>query len=79
MINFYLNVPEIFNHLFFCDRFCFVYIPFVSGAQGVMVTIIGNGCGHLSSNIGKAVCISYSASSLGKGINSTILPPALHK
>ena len=39
--------------------------------QGVMVIIIGNGTGELSSNP-EWNCISYSANILGKGLNQTI-------
>ena len=36
---------------------------------GVMIIVIGNA--------GKAVCISYIANIFGKGMNPTILPPAM--
>ena len=39
------------------------------GVRGVMVTVVGNGHGHLDED----VCISYSANTLGKGMNPTIL------
>ena len=47
--------------------------------QSVMVIVVGNGHCDLSSNLGEAVCISHSANSLGKGMNPSILPPAMGK
>ena len=38
-----------------------------------MVILVGNEPSDLSSNQVKAVCILYSANTLGKGMNSTIL------
>ena len=42
--------------------------------HGVMATMIGNGHSNLSSNLAEAVCISHSANTFEKGINSTFLP-----
>ena len=44
--------------------------------RGVMVIIVGNGHGDMSSNPG---CISHSTNTLGKGMNPIILPPAMGK
>ena len=46
------------------------------GARGVMV-IIGNGHGDTSSNTGWGWL--HSTNTLGKGMNSIILPPAMGK
>ena len=42
--------------------------------RGVMVKVIGNGLVAPSSNPGRGNCISLSANTLGKGMNSTLLP-----
>ena len=44
-----------------------------------VIVIVGNGLGNLNTNLDKAVCISYSANTLRKGINPTILPPVMSK
>ena len=44
-----------------------------------MVIVVGNGHGDTSSNPGKTDCISRSTNTLGKGMNSIILPPAMGK
>ena len=46
------------------------------GARGVMVIVVGNGHGDMSS---KTDCISYSTNTFGKGMNPIILPPAMGK
>ena len=47
--------------------------------RGVMVTMLENRHGNTSSNPDETVCISYSANTLGKCMNSTIFPPAMWK
>ena len=47
------------------------------GACGVMVNVVGNGHGDMSSNPGPG--ISHSTNTLGKGMNPIILPPAMGK
>ena len=49
------------------------------GACGVIVIVIGNGHGDMSSNPGLANCISHHTNTLGKGMNPIILPPAMGK
>ena len=39
----------------------------------------GNGHGKASSNLDQAVCISHCIKTLGKNMNTTILPPAIGK
>ena len=46
--------------------------------RGVMVKVMGNGLVAPSSNPGCGNCISLSANTLGKGMNTT-LPPAMGK
>ncbi len=49
-------------------------IPRLEGdARGVMVIVAGYGHGDLTD------CISHSTNTLGKGMNLTILPPAMGK
>ena len=48
------------------------------GARGVMLIIVGNGHGDMSSNPGRD-SISHSTNTLGKGMNPIILPPAMGK
>ena len=43
------------------------------------VVIVGNGIGKLSSNLDKAVFISLCANTLGKGMNPSVLLPAIGK
>ena len=47
-------------------------------ARGVMVIVVGNEHGDMSSNPGRD-CISRSTNTLGKGMNPIILPPAMGK
>ena len=55
-------------------------IPRSTPTLGVMFIIIGNEHSNLSSRIlEEAVCISYRANTLGKGMNSSIFPPAMSK
>ena len=49
------------------------------GARGVMVIVVGNGHGDMSSNPGQIDCISHSANTLGKGMNPINLPPTMGK
>ena len=49
----------------------------IAGAHGVMVIVIGNGLGDLSSNPGRADCISHHTKSLRKGMNPIILSLAV--
>ena len=44
-----------------------------------MVIVVENGRGYLSSFLGEAVCISHNANTIGKGMNPTILTPAVDK
>ena len=44
-----------------------------------MVILVGNGHGDTSSNPGRAFSISHSTNTLEKGMNTTILPPAMGK
>ena len=44
-----------------------------------MFIVVGNWCNDSSLNLDKAVCISHHANIHGKGMNSTILPPAMGK
>ena len=44
------------------------------GARGVMVIVVGNRRGDMSSNPGRDDCISF-----GKDMNPIILPPAMGK
>ena len=48
-------------------------------SRGVMVIVIGNGHGNTSSDLDEADYISHSTNTLGKGMNSIILPPAMGK
>ena len=50
----------------------------LGGARGVMVIVVGNEHGDMSSNPGRD-CISHSTNTFGKGMNSIILPPAMGK
>ena len=52
---------------------------FNGGARGVMVIVVGIGHGDTSSNLDQIDCISHSTNTLGKGMNPTILPPAMGK
>ena len=47
--------------------------------SGIMIIIIGNGHGNLSSNFQQALCISYRDTTLGKVINPASLPSAISK
>ena len=49
------------------------------GARGVMVIVIGNGHGDTSSNLEETDCISHSTNTVGKSMNSIILPPTMGK
>ena len=49
------------------------------GARDVMVIVVGNGHGDMSSNQDETDCISHSTNTLGKGMNPIILPPAMGK
>ena len=51
---------------------------YIGGARSVMVIVLGKGHGDTSSNPGRD-CISYSANTLGKGMNPIILTPAMGK
>ena len=42
-----------------------------------MVTVVRNGHGDTSLNSGETDCISHSTNTLGKGMNTIILPPAM--
>ena len=53
--------------------------PFLGGARGVMVIIIGNGHGDTSSNPGRDWLHFTKDSYLRKGMNPIILPPAMGK
>ena len=50
----------------------------IGGVRGVMDIVAGNGHGDGSSNPGR-VCISYDTNTLGKVIDSIILPSSLVK
>ena len=47
------------------------------GACTLIVTIIGNGNSKPTSNLDEAVCILHNTDILGKGMNLSILPPAM--
>ncbi len=49
------------------------------GTFDVMVTVIGNGHGNLSSTPNMAVCFSYTANTVGRDMNPTIFPPSMGK
>ena len=49
------------------------------GARGVIVIVVRNGLGDTSSIVDETDCISHSTNTLGKGMNSIILPPAMGK
>ena len=49
------------------------------GARGVMVIVVGNGHGDMSSILDEADCISHSTKTLEKVMNPIILPPAMSK
>ncbi len=51
----------------------------ITGARGVMVIVVGNGYGDMSSYPDEIECISYSTNTLGKGMNPIILTPAMGK
>ena len=51
-----------------------VYIH--KGARGLIVNVAENRPSNQSSNAGKAVYISHTVYTLGKGMHSTIPPPA---
>ena len=55
------------------------YILYLGGIRDIMVTIVGNGHGDMSSNPGQDCCISHITNTLGKGMNPTILLPAMGK
>ena len=59
-------------------HFMSVYNRSLSRHSGVMITVVGNGLGDTSSNP-RRECISYSANTLGKGMNPTGLLPAMGK
>ena len=54
-------------------------MPLNRGARGVMVIVVRNGHGDMSSNLYETDCISHSTNTLGKGMNPIILPPAMGK
>ena len=49
------------------------------GTCDAIVIVIENGHGNSSSNPKVAVCISHSTNTLGKGMNLSILLPAIGK
>ena len=42
---------------------------YIYGGAYIMVALVGNGQGNLSSNSGQSVCISHSTNILRKGMN----------
>ena len=48
-------------------------------ARGVMVIVVGNGLSDTSSNPGRDWVFLRSTNTSGKGINPSILPPAMGK
>ena len=59
--------------------FIVVYTYTRGDARDVIDIVIGNGHSNKSSILDKAVCISHSTNTLGKGMNPTILRPAMGK
>ena len=69
------NVSEIY----ISKRFSLILVQ-TSGVSSVMVIVVGNSYGDASSKfLDGTVCISYCANTFGKGVNPTILPPAMGK
>ena len=67
------------KHGLVCSLACSGYKKYLGGARGVMVIIVGNGHGNMSSNPDETDCISHSTNTLGKSMNPIILPPAMGK
>ena len=58
----------------------YIYLhTYLGSVRGVMVTIVRNGHGDMSSNLDETDCISHSTNTLGKGMNPIILLPARSK
>ena len=51
----------------------------LSCVRNVMVIVVGNGHGDMSSNPGRDIAFSHSTNTLGNGMNPIILPPAMDK
>ena len=49
------------------------------GARGVVVIVVGNGHGNSSSNPRGGCLFLHSGNNFGKGMNPTILSPAMDK
>ena len=60
-----------------------MYVTLISipsgGARGVIVIVVGNEHGARVQILDETDCISHSTNTLGKGMNSIILPPTMGK
>ena len=64
-----------------CNRLVLKLFVFdLGGARGVMVIVVGNKFGDMSSNLGRDwLYFTLYFHTLGKGMNPIILPPAMGK